>query len=54
MDETDMEELNFKMLDKNTMLATGDVEIDTVNEILKSIFRVARIILLLVDSYMTN
>ena len=36
MDETDMEELNFKMLDKNTMLATGDVEIDTVNEILKS------------------
>lgn len=36
MDETDLEELNFKMLDKNTMLATGDVEIDTVNEILKS------------------
>jgi putative hemolysin len=36
MDETDMEELNFKMLDKNTMLASGDVEIDTVNEILKS------------------
>lgn len=36
MDETDMEELNFKMLDKNTMLATGEVEIDTVNEILKS------------------
>lgn len=24
------------MLDKNTMLASGDVEIDTVNEILKS------------------
>ncbi len=24
------------MLDKNTMLANGDVEIDTVNEILKS------------------
>ncbi|WP_101478268.1 hemolysin family protein [Candidatus Nitrosotalea bavarica] len=36
MDETDLEELNFKMLDKNTMLANGDVEIDTVNEILKS------------------
>jgi len=36
MDETDLEELNFKMLDKNTMLASGDVEIDTVNEILKS------------------
>ncbi len=36
MDETDMEELNFKMLDKNTMLASGDVEIDTVNEVLKS------------------
>ncbi|MHB8546720.1 MAG: hemolysin family protein [Nitrosotalea sp.] len=36
MDETDMEELNFKMLDRNTMLASGDVEIDTVNEILKS------------------
>ena len=36
MDETDLEELNFKMLDKNTMLANGDIEIDTVNEILKS------------------
>jgi CBS domain containing-hemolysin-like protein len=36
MDETDMEELNFKMLDKNTMLASGEVEIDTVNEVLKS------------------
>ncbi|MFZ0184198.1 MAG: hemolysin family protein [Nitrosotalea sp.] len=36
MDETDLEELNFKMLDKNTMLANGDVEIDTINEILKS------------------
>ena len=36
MDETDLEELNFKMLDKNTMLASGDIEIDTVNEILKS------------------
>ena len=36
MDETDLEELNFKMLDKNTMLASGDVEIDTVNEKLKS------------------
>jgi len=36
MDETDLEEINFKMLDKNTMLASGDVEIDTVNEILKS------------------
>lgn len=36
MDETDKIELNFKILDKNTMLASGDVEIDTVNEILKS------------------
>jgi len=36
MDETDLEELNFKMLDKNTMLASGEMEIDTVNEILKS------------------
>lgn len=36
MDETDLEELNFKMLDKNTMLASGEIEIDTVNEILKS------------------
>ena len=36
MDETDLEELNFKMLDKNTMLSSGDIEIDTVNEILKS------------------
>jgi putative hemolysin len=36
MDETDLEELNFKMLDKNTVLVSGDVEIDTVNEILKS------------------
>ncbi len=36
MDETDKIELNFKMLDKNTMLANGDVEIDTVNEIFKS------------------
>jgi putative hemolysin len=36
MDETDKIELNFKILDKNTMLASGDVEIDIVNEILKS------------------
>jgi putative hemolysin len=36
MDETDKIELNFKIIDKNTMLASGDVEIDTVNEILKS------------------
>ena len=36
MDETDKMELNFKILDKNTMLASGDVEIDIVNEILKS------------------
>lgn len=36
MDETDKMELNFKMLDKNTMIANGDVEIDTVNEIFKS------------------
>ncbi len=36
MDETDKMELNFKMLDKNTILASGDVEIDTVNEIFKS------------------
>jgi CBS domain containing-hemolysin-like protein len=36
MDETDLEELNFKMLDKNTMLSNGDIEIDTINEILKS------------------
>lgn len=36
MDETDKIELNFKMLDKNTILASGDVEIDTVNEIFKS------------------
>lgn len=36
MDETDKIELNFKILDKNTMLASGDVEIDTINEILKS------------------
>ena len=36
MDETDLDEINFKMLDKNTMLASGDVEIDTVNEKLKS------------------
>lgn len=36
MDETDLEELNFKMLDKNTILSSGDIEIDTVNEILKS------------------
>ncbi len=36
MDETDKLELNFKMLDKNTILASGDVEIDTVNEIFKS------------------
>ncbi|MGI0088086.1 MAG: hemolysin family protein [Nitrosotalea sp.] len=34
-DETDLQEINFKMLDKNTMLASGDVEIDTVNEKLK-------------------
>jgi len=36
MDETDKIELNFKILDKNTMLASGDVEIDIVNEVLKS------------------
>jgi len=36
MDETDKIELNFKILDKNTMIASGDVEIDTINEILKS------------------
>jgi CBS domain containing-hemolysin-like protein len=36
MDETDLEELNFKMLDKNTMLTSGEIEIDTINEILKS------------------
>src|SRR6267378_2008263 len=36
MDETDKVELNFKILDKNTMLASGDVEIDIINEILKS------------------
>jgi len=36
MDETDKIELNFKILDKNTMLASGDVELDIVNEILKS------------------
>jgi len=36
MDETDKVELDFKIIDKNTMLASGDVEIDTVNEILKS------------------
>ena len=36
MDETDKIELNFKILDKNTMFASGDVEIDVVNEILKS------------------
>ena len=36
MDETDLEERNFKMLDKNTILSSGDIEIDTVNEILKS------------------
>ena len=36
MDETDKIELNFKMLDKNTILASGDVEIDTINEIFKS------------------
>lgn len=36
MDETDKIELNFKIIDKNTMLASGDVEIDIVNEILKS------------------
>ena len=36
MDETDKMELNFKMLDKNTVIASGDVEIDTINEILKS------------------
>ena len=36
MDETDKIELNFKIIDKNTMLASGDVEIDTVNEVLKS------------------
>ncbi|MBI3623426.1 HlyC/CorC family transporter [Candidatus Pacearchaeota archaeon] len=36
MDETDKLELNFKIIDKNTILASGDVEIDTVNEILKS------------------
>ncbi|HEV2193510.1 MAG TPA: hemolysin family protein [Nitrosopumilaceae archaeon] len=36
MDETDMIELNFKIIDKNTMIASGDVEIDIVNEILKS------------------
>jgi magnesium and cobalt exporter, CNNM family len=36
MDETDKIELNFKIVDKNTMLASGDVEIDTVNDILKS------------------
>src|SRR5438445_6383186 len=36
MHETDKIELNFKIIDKNTMLASGDVEIDIVNEILKS------------------
>ncbi len=36
MDETDKIELNFKIIDKNTMVARGDVEIDTVNDILKS------------------
>jgi len=36
MDETDKIELNFKIIDKNTMIASGDVEIDIVNEILKS------------------
>lgn len=36
MDETDKIELNFKIVDKNTILARGDVEIDTVNDILKS------------------
>jgi len=36
MDETDLEELNFKMLDKNTMLTSEEIEIDTINEILKS------------------
>ncbi len=36
MDETDKIELNFKIVDKNTILANGDVEIDTINEILKS------------------
>lgn len=35
-DETDKIELNFKIVDKNTMLARGDVEIDIVNDILKS------------------
>src|SRR5579864_1014090 len=36
MDETDKIELNFKIIDKNTMIASGDVEIDIINEILKS------------------
>jgi len=35
-DETDVEKTVFEHIDKDTIIATGDIEIDTVNEIFKT------------------